>query len=240
MRIIPISEIFGRDPKETIGCCAGRIIKLYPAKRGTNQKGDWSFQRGTLQDKSGEIQFLLKDRQELTPEWKGRNVIMMARQGDKGFSGIYVEDDEYQGKVTRIIRLTPSATIDEDVTQQQQKSSPPPPSAPAVSEDYRKDWPDAPESRPAPAPAPEVRQSAAEREAELMRAADRSLIQIMNLWLKSASMVNNYAALLFRESCGQDMTESERQAATSSVFIQATRAGLHNSMQARPLRAEEI
>lgn len=68
-----------------------------------------------------------------------------------------------------------------------------------------------------------------------MTEAKRTIMQIANLHLLSAQAVESYEAPAFKKHTGQDMTESQRQGAIASIFIEACRSGLVRNMPTKAL-----
>lgn len=106
----------------------GRITAVYEYNTGEHpQHGPWSMQNCTLEGDGVKVKVLLKDRPELHSGWKGKNVVITAYQNDKGkWSGIKTEDNDYNGTVTRRLRITGSANIEDSAGggQSEQYASP--------------------------------------------------------------------------------------------------------------------
>ena len=114
MKITTIDEIKELDAGECVCLCSGQLISLYDYKDGNDGTRDWSFQRGKLKDRTGEMEILFKDREALARNWRGKKIVIEAHKGDRGFTGVYAEDDEYlkkKGKPYQIIKVTKSADI---------------------------------------------------------------------------------------------------------------------------------
>lgn len=106
-----LNELSANTP---LGCIEGTITSLYERKNGTTGNGrEWSTQNGAFRDASGQtIKIRWKDCPEVDKGWKGRQVRISSVVNDRNNrTGLYVEDDEYNGKTTRQIKVTPTATI---------------------------------------------------------------------------------------------------------------------------------
>lgn len=98
---------------DTLGCVEGHMTKVFPRKASPpDAKEPWSFQNGELVQPNGDtIKVKFKGCEDMTG-WKGRFVRINCHVGDKGKrTGLYVEDEEYNGAKTRMLKITPSAGI---------------------------------------------------------------------------------------------------------------------------------
>ena len=87
----------------------GTITKLFPRKSGTAANGkDWSFQNAEFQLVSGEtIKLKFSFCDEIDQGWRGKKVRLASTVSQKGGrTGLYADDEEYQGTTTRLIRAT--------------------------------------------------------------------------------------------------------------------------------------
>lgn len=113
MRIVPIKEVFNLSDGETVPSVRGKITKIYGSKRGQNDNGDWSFQNFMLRADDGtEIKVKCKDRPDVPKELSGKIVVISCAEGQKGLSGVKAKEDVYEGKTSRILWVTPSASIE--------------------------------------------------------------------------------------------------------------------------------
>lgn len=245
----PLSQLGAMADKQNLACIAGTITALYKPKTGTNSTGEWSIQNATLRGTDGiEVGLWLKDRPELPQSAKGQYVILEARQGEKGLSGLYVMDDDYNGKITRKIKVTPTAEL--------HYGNPPgaapagasqlPPQAGPPQTDWEKrqqaaaeSWgqePSAPASQPPPSQNQASQPQAKAAAPDSMKEAERTILQITNLHLTCSRAVIRYEAPTFKKLTGQDMTESQVQGAVASIFIESCRNGLHRNMPTTPLQ----
>src|SRR4051812_10448787 len=131
----PLGAVFGMPPDGTIYLLHARIKKVFARKTGKYKQGartgeTWSLQNVELQAGEAEMTMVLKDRdEELSKSWEGRQIRVEAWKGDKGWSGVYAFDDEYQGKITRKIKVTPTGNLsllDGDGNPEQEREPEPP------------------------------------------------------------------------------------------------------------------
>jgi hypothetical protein len=224
MKAQSIQAIQDLPAKGLVYAFEGQITKIFKRSEGENAHGKWSIESVMAKDASGaEIKLMLKDR-EPCPYGVGTSIRVEAYKGDKGYSGLYAEDDDYKGKVTRILRVTPTADlsrVDEAPSQRQ---------APA-SQPNDGGWD---EHEPAPRQAPREPAREAPRHDESGKAVTPkevklTVLQIANLYLESL-LATRYVAEAYKEKTGMDMSEGQRQACASSIFIKADRLNLHTEM----------
>ncbi len=128
MRLVPLKDIPTLGKDEAVPSIRGRVVNIYARNAGTNVHGEYSLQNLTIRDETGEATIKLKDRPELPLTTKGKVIFIFSKQGDKGLTGLKVKDDEYpkgSGKVTRIVSVTPTATIQESDAAHDQPASRP-------------------------------------------------------------------------------------------------------------------
>jgi hypothetical protein len=102
------------DDQMPLPAINGTLTALYPRKTGESSKGPWSFQNGELTQGKAKIKLVFKGLDEpVDKSLKGKDITITAHKGDKGWTGIYSQDNEYQGKTTREIKVTPTATIEQ-------------------------------------------------------------------------------------------------------------------------------
>jgi hypothetical protein len=133
MRVVPLRDVLGLQSGETVPSVRGRITRVWDRKTGTNSTGDWAIQNLLLKDDSGaEIKVKVTDRDAIPGTWKGKLVYIACNEGKHGLTGIKAKDDDYGGKVNRILSVTPTAAIElADASQStpppEQQTQPPPP-----------------------------------------------------------------------------------------------------------------
>lgn len=239
----PLNQLGAMADKQNLACIAGTITSVYKSKNGENSNGPWSIQNIVLKGTDGtEITLWIKDREEIPNTVKGRFIILQAKQGEKGLSGLYVMDDDYNGKITRKIKVTPTCELSYQggepeqshhggKTQQAQQ----PNQVSQAAEEWKQvesqiDHSGHHEPTGEP-PAKSKKQPAADS----IHEAKKSILQIANLHMLCARAVVDYEAPAFKKATGQEMTESMQQGATASIFIESCRNGLHRNMPAAPL-----
>lgn len=112
MRVTPISEIASLKDKETIMRVEGEITKVYEHASGGEGDKAWTRQNFYFKDSSGEIKGQAWNKQDLQPLTKKR-VAITCHHGPKGYSGVYVDDNTYKEKTTRLLKLTQTAQIEQ-------------------------------------------------------------------------------------------------------------------------------
>lgn len=224
-----------------IPCIEGTIKSIWPPNTGTNSTGDWSIQRAILEGDGTSIPLQIKDRAELDEsKWKGRRIRVTASNGPHGMNGLYAIDDEYNGKVTRKLKITPSADIQIMTAGQAGRQQNPefehsdndgPPAQDGPKRQGNWEQPKT-QSRP--------NQQGSGSGAKISTEVRQTIMQITNLHLLCQIAVDRYESKLFKEITGRDMGEQQRQAAASSLFIKADRLGLHCDMPNTPLKAADL
>jgi hypothetical protein len=102
--------IINELPKGTpVDYVDGHIVNLYPRKAGTSASGkDWSFQNGEMQIDGSTIKLKFSFCEEIPQSWRGKKVRLASTATAKGRTGLYADDEEYNGTTTRILRATNS------------------------------------------------------------------------------------------------------------------------------------
>lgn len=96
---------------------SGKVIRVFDKKSGTSDKGDWSFQGFVVQDETGEMNVVLKNRpEEFKKEDVGKSIAITSTKTSKGIFGVKVEEESYtdsQQKPHKAIKviITPSASV---------------------------------------------------------------------------------------------------------------------------------
>lgn len=226
MRLVTVPEILKLGPGEQVPAIRGTISEVGKRYAGTNEHGEWSIQNATLQTPEGIIKLKVMNREPLSVQ-KGCPVWLRSVDGNKGLSGLYAEDDEYRGKSTRIIKVTPSALIELEE---------PPPGPPADPGSER--WtppqpptPAAPEPHPTHStvpPAPSAPTGAqgdhTASQKPTTSPADHALFNWTKLYLRCMEAAD-WIVCERMDAHKQAMSSDHYQACVSSLFIQATRNG---------------
>lgn len=108
----PIAKIASLQTGTPVDSISGVLENVYQRRAGTSDKGrPWSFQDLILKDKTGAIKVKLNGRKECPKSMEGRVVTLSSARGSKGLEGVIAEDDEYNGKTTRLVRVTEAASV---------------------------------------------------------------------------------------------------------------------------------
>lgn len=104
------------DAGELIPAVRGKVIRVGKYFSGETDKGPWSFQTIVVDEGGTKMDFKVKGRDELPARGNvGKVMFVVAKNSDKGLSGIKAEDDSYGVKegqpLKRIVLITPSAEI---------------------------------------------------------------------------------------------------------------------------------
>ncbi len=225
MRIVTIKEVLGLGSGEVVPAVKGTIKNVYDQNKGTNSHGDWKLQNLMLTDSTGEIKVKVADRDPIPANWKGRVVCIECNDGGKGLTGIKAKDDEYRGKVSRILSVTPTAHM--TLVEPGQAAQPAQqPAQPAQQQPQAPQQAQAAQTQPAPQaaqpPATNGNGNGAGKrvtEAATTRARDYYRVMDAVQVMRTSWDANHPHAL---------MTDAHFQAACSTVFIQLQRDGVIN------------
>lgn len=110
-----VAEVFDMEADTVIQAIKGTLKTLWKPKTGAGDDGNkWSFQNGAIADGADEIKVVFKDREEVPQSAKGKPITLMAFHGERGWSGVYANDNEYpkgSGKFTRELKVTKTAEV---------------------------------------------------------------------------------------------------------------------------------
>jgi len=231
-----IADINKQPNKALVYDFEGVVRKSWPRKSGVygDDNKPWSIQTIVVADDAGdEIKVMLKDRHDVTIV-EAQHIRLATKESPKGHSGVYADDDTYQGNTTRQIRVTPSGQlfisgkldvpggVQQDAPMPERKAAAVAAIASASDED---DIPfEAHEVHPDDRPKPE----------DVPRDAKLKMLQIANLYAEAAR-ASEYVAKVHEATTGHLMPEAWKQACASSIFIKADRMGLADQMPARSL-----
>ena len=228
MRVVPLSQVKELTHNEVIPCVRGKVKACY--KRRTGGEGDktWSVQDMELDDGTATIKVKAWDHPELS-QFKDRRVAVMAHDGPKGLSSVYAFDDEYQGKTSRIIKVTAAAKVE------MEDGSPPANNTPQSSEQP----PALGEQQPRPrTPAPRQDPPPGGNAAEDTRRVKATVARTARLYLMNFHSAVHIVDEL-RKKYGKDLPEVKfddlRQIATT-MQIEAMKSGLHNILPDAPIQ----
>lgn len=243
----PISQLGSMVDKQPIGCVQGVITQIWKAKKGTTAStgNPWSIQNVVLRCHDGEVKLWVKDREEISMGWKNRTIRVECNQGEKGLTGLYVYDDDFNNKVERKLKVTPSANVFLiDETAGQRPAQQPQQQSTGTNQNggqnggqhfeerqraAEESWADT--ERQFQGDPPPKQQTQRKKEApDSFNEARRTVTQIANLHLLCAKAVDTYEAPALKKATGADMSESQRQGATASIFIEACKQGMVRNM----------
>ncbi len=216
----PMDAFASLADNQPIACVEGVLTKLYGPKDGTNSNGPWSIQNAELDCKGVIVPVMFKDREPIDQSLKNRTIRLTASTA-KGMSGLYAIDDVRNGATTRKLKVTPSAQL--DIIDTGRAAEPPRQQAVQTPPQQAAGQPTGQQQASQPAPKDDGHH-------DLVRAAKQTIIQILNLHLLVAKAVEKMEAPAFKKATGLDMSESQRQAATASIFITCERQGLVRNM----------
>lgn len=96
----------------SVSSLSGVVENVYERKTGTSKGRAWSIQNIVLKDRTGQIKLMLSGRKECPKTTEGKVVTFSSVNGEKGPQGVFVKDDEYNGKTTRIVKVTEVAKVE--------------------------------------------------------------------------------------------------------------------------------
>jgi len=220
VRELTIKEILALDSGEVVPSITGKIAALYDWKSDEGEYGPYSVQSGMLtQDGQPPIRFSAWNFDNLK-SLKGKQVTISANKSEKhGLTGLVAVDNEFRGKVTRELKITGSATIEET------------------------EWGDAPretqndvkETGTSPRLSNAATKSDPEDADNGIIEARRHLMQSANLYVLCTHAVDK---VIMPELLNSLKTNEIFQAAVSTLYIEASRAGLVDKMPSVPVKAK--
>jgi hypothetical protein len=107
--IVALSEIKGMEDDMPVTGLKGKIAKVWKWRNGKDGEREWSFQDVELTDGEVTVTVTLKNREQLAESWKGKQVHILAKHGEKGWTGLRTKFDDYKKK--NVVLMTPSAEI---------------------------------------------------------------------------------------------------------------------------------
>lgn len=110
-----VAEIRQMADMAVVMAFAGTVVKRFKRNAGENSQGPWSIENIEVKDAAGEvIKVKIKDRDQLDASFAaGARILISSTKSDKhGWIGCKAKDDDYKEKVTRILWVTSSATIE--------------------------------------------------------------------------------------------------------------------------------
>lgn len=105
-----------KEDADNVKCIKGTITKLFDAKKGQGDSGDWEYQNGEFKDENGDSIKICFSKCSQPKGARGRPVVITSIKSEQhGWLGIKVEDKSYEkdGEPVkeRTLKITPSAEI---------------------------------------------------------------------------------------------------------------------------------
>jgi hypothetical protein len=230
-KVTSMKEVGDLDDQMPIALVRGKVTQIFKAKRGPGDDGNpWSFQNLKLKDATGERKVVLKNRDDVPMDWRGKEIVIEGHHGEKGWSGIYASDNEYNGKTTREIKVTGSAGVflASEVRDSESSSQAPSQKAPPAAANGSKT-----------ASAPAVGSEQPDKRAtqlQAIKAAKSKAARLANLFTIAIDAVEAIVVPHWNEAIGSDtMSEDQHQAAISTLFIAMQRDGLDTDLPVKKL-----
>ncbi len=247
-KVSTIEEVREMDIDTIIHAYKGKVVDIWKGKRGVGDEGAaWSFQNCEVQDATkNKIRVTFKDRDEVPVNVKGKEIQILAHQGKKGWSGIYASDDEYKGKVNRIVWVTKSAEviIGGKTMGESESAEPDEPQERSAAPKAKKT---APTRQNAPESHPEAGKGTPESDYEPVKqtsaasATDPAVKDLRQHLAKSSNCMLQcikaaaYVAGTSADKLGITLSPDQFQAITSSFWISSDRAGLIDALPVKPI-----
>lgn len=126
-----IAEVKRLKPNMPIVDLRARFVRAFERKDGEGEYGPWSLQTFEVEDDTGTIYVLAKDRPEDFRElgWNDKEIVISSVEGKNGWTGAVALDDEFSGEVRRKVKLTKSG-ICKLAPQEEERLDRPPERAP--------------------------------------------------------------------------------------------------------------
>ncbi len=198
---IALEDIFEHPADAPLFCVVATLKTVFGQKRGTiktgkNIGGTWIIQNLVLTDGQTEIDVAVKDREEEIPQsWKGREIMLEAHKGDRGYTGLYAIDDDFGDKITRKIKCTPTCIISlvegGELPPAKQQHQAPAKTTPAPAAKQQQ--------QSAPAQKPAAQKPEGKTEKSDLREATEKCVQIANLQLLCLNTVHTYVVERFKD-----------------------------------------
>src|ERR1041385_7378773 len=107
-----IAEAKQLQDKQMVTQLSGRVTRVGLIRTGEGQYGPWTAQDFDLEDATGKIKVTAWDHPALGG-FMGKLVVLKPTRSDKGWNGLTVVDNNYQGKTTKQGKLTKAGVIEE-------------------------------------------------------------------------------------------------------------------------------
>lgn len=227
-KILSVEDIKELDKGDVIARFEGTITKFLTWKKGVGKDGNGTLQILLVEDNDGdEIKIKAWDHDRIPAEWEDEKITILAHRGKSGITGVFADDDEYQDKVQRIIRLTGSAEVvkggsasdagsdDDDEPRKNKRKADSDDDEDRPKKKHRSEEDDEP---------PRKHKREEEDEEDPIGDAKRTVMQEANLYALCCCAAWKMGQHLMDEAEIQ-MTPEHFQAATSSLYITMSRQG---------------
>ena len=112
-KIMSVSEVLDMDIGQPIPLLKGYIKQHWGRKKGRSKYGEWSFENFLLQDvKDDDSTIKVKlDGLPASGFDEGDLIIIAAYEGGKGWSGVELDEEEYNGKTDLLVKVKGKAEV---------------------------------------------------------------------------------------------------------------------------------
>jgi hypothetical protein len=209
MKLMQFSEINDLENGQVISALQGRVTKMFDQLTGDGQYGTWWLQSFLLQDDhANEIKVTWSGEDPFGHEYQGKTILIESGRDKKDqLSGIKKEIKNKNGKHYECVKVDDRAKIK---------------IVDSASENHQ----EAPANTPEPSPTQQNGDAG-------VTDARRHIMQSANLYALCIAAVEKYVAGLLPEIA---RTSEMFQAATGTLFIEASRAGFVQKMPTKPIQ----
>jgi len=221
MKTIPLSEVVTMSPGSIIEQTSGVLKRVFKYTTRDGQYGPSSFQGAVLADGNVEVKLKLKNHPDQAG-CLGKRIWLMAKEGKKGWTGVKVEEDEYEGKKELVLAVTATAII-------------------GLADAPAKTQPTTTTAQPAPAPV------AAPAQAKTQPVASATSDDPWHDVKVRVGQLGNLYALIMRKlsldvapsllQLGIELTSDQIQSGAATIYIQYCKAYPFDDMPRTPLPA---
>lgn len=232
MQIRALADVLRMQDGEPISAVQGTVKSIFKRNAGENSHGPWSMQNLVIHDGATEMKVVIKDRDALPTNLKGKQLRIESNLGDRGMTGMKANDNEYpkgSNKFTREVYVTPSAHIYIDNAPYGGAKNY---VAPPTTQSQQQPQQQPPQQQHQP-PAQQQQQPANTASRGTNHAGNEEAVNQFRTFL--ARRANGWAlcrivavkkAQQVKEVTGSEVPEDAIQAATASLFISADRGGM--------------
>ena len=211
--ITKISDIKTMRNGAVIDSFSGRIKKVYEQKTDVGQYGQWWLQNLTVEDDTGEVTVTWTGEDPFFGDQEGETRLFESSEGKKGLAGLKWEIRQKNGKTYESVKMDDRCKI-KPLSSGDNGGSDQMGGAPTSQTTERRPEPPAHSSNGG------------------VDEARRHIMMSANLYVLCVNAVNSYVAKHLPEVA---QTSEMFQAATGTLFIEASRAGFVSKMPAKPV-----